>query len=250
MYETIAPYFDDVYPHDVFEAFMAPTVEALTSQLSLSTRKTKLLDLCCGTGRAINLFKGGDGIDAIGIDINPTLIDKAKINCPWANFHVRSVLDIGDIARPACFDLVLMMGVSILHFTEVERMAIFTTVARCLKPGGLFVFDVLHSEPPAPGSCEAILKKSVQMPDRVAIITYFRLYAEAVAYHFNCVTTTGRMPPFDVKTANDWFPFYPMGVRQALGEASAAGLCDGGTVPSNYPSSVFVAVGRGVGSSR
>lgn len=102
------------------------------------------LDIACGSGRHVRAL-AATGIDICGIDIDPRMIAAAQAADPDhpQRYH------LGDAARgvlgpagPQSLALVCLLNRSLVCFHS-HRLAwgLFSTVARHLRPGGLWVID-------------------------------------------------------------------------------------------------------------
>jgi len=101
--------------------------------------REKVLDLGCGNGRLLQIFKDID-IDYIGVDSSEKLIEIAKRIYPGARFQVANALNL---AFPNnYFDKVY--SVAVLHHIPSKelRLQFLRGVTRVLKPGGLLVLTV------------------------------------------------------------------------------------------------------------
>ena len=98
------------------------------------------LDLGCGTGVLCRALSG-HGVEARGVDLSEGMIAIARERAPALRF------DVGDMVtcRPeGPFDLVTCTGDALNHiFDPADLRRIFANVRDCLRPGGLFVFDLL-----------------------------------------------------------------------------------------------------------
>jgi ubiquinone/menaquinone biosynthesis C-methylase UbiE len=103
------------------------------------------LDSGCGTGEHA-LLLASLGIEAVGVDVSPTAIQKARSKARdrelAATFLVGNVLDLGAVGRS--FRSVIDSGM--FHtLADDERQRYVTELARCIEPGGR-VFMMCFSE--------------------------------------------------------------------------------------------------------
>ena len=97
------------------------------------------LDLCCGTGRLLELLEG-TGIAATGLDVSRHQLAIARRNAPSARL-VRA--DVRSFRLGRRFDVVTCLFDSLNYLTTKGDLAqALSNVRRHLSPGGIFVFDV------------------------------------------------------------------------------------------------------------
>jgi len=117
---------------------------------SLPGTKANFLDVGCGNGTLIGTVIGRwPDVEATGLDLQPDLIDEARIGVPDATFEVGSA---DDLPFPdASFDVVSAITLfSSIPTTDMERAAA-TEVARVLRPGGWLVwYDLRYDNPNNP----------------------------------------------------------------------------------------------------
>ena len=112
-----------------------------------------ILDLCCGSGQITEALSKR-GFAMTGIDISAEMIDLARHNAPSCHFLLG---DARSFELPTALDGVISTQDSMNHIVRIEDLsAVFESVHRVLRPGGLFVFDVLlgdlyHPEPQSLG---------------------------------------------------------------------------------------------------
>ena len=100
----------------------------------------RVLDLGCGDGRLIELVLGArpDVRDAVGIDLSPPMLDRARARFADRS-HVRVVEH--DLREPlpdlGSFDVVVS-GFAIHHLTHDRKRTLFDEIVRVLRPGGVF----------------------------------------------------------------------------------------------------------------
>jgi SAM-dependent methyltransferase len=133
-YDALAMFYDHIH------GSRRKTVRYLKKLLKTTPPGArKLLSLACGTGRLEQAFS--KRYEITGIDISKSMVAEAKARCPRGTFYCQ---DMCDIDFEAEFDVVLCAFASINHLLQFEDWdAFFERVARALKPGGLFVFDML-----------------------------------------------------------------------------------------------------------
>ncbi len=105
------------------------------------------LDVACSTGFHVVMLRRM-GVDAVGIDASPKMIEKARANSIACGVNVEYIL--GDMAHLSKrfsegFDIVTCLGDTLPHVKagdDVEQ--ILTEIYKCMNPGGLFVLQ-LHN---------------------------------------------------------------------------------------------------------
>ena len=127
-------------------------IECVGRHHDLDPQAGPILDLCCGTGRHAMqwLERFGNGVDIVGLDLAPNLLQDAARDAS-ANGHGLSLVrgDMRFLPFPdASFRLVLNLFTSFGYFTDqAENQAVFDEVRRVLcDSSGHFVFD--HINPP------------------------------------------------------------------------------------------------------
>ena len=97
----------------------------------------RVLDAGCGTGEQA-LLAAARGADAVGIDVSPTAIERARAKAAErglsARFEVGDALDLGRLGMT--FDTVIDSG--LFHvFGDEERPRYVASLASVLRPGGV-----------------------------------------------------------------------------------------------------------------
>jgi len=101
--------------------------------------KTKVLDLGCGNGRFYDLLKSKK-IDYLGIDNSSSMINRAKMNFPDAEFRLGDMVDL-DLPNNS-FDVVLSIA-SLHHIPSKHlRRKTASEMNRVLKKGGVLILTV------------------------------------------------------------------------------------------------------------
>jgi|TARA_B110000263_G_scaffold187380_1_gene165028 cyclopropane fatty-acyl-phospholipid synthase-like methyltransferase len=98
-------------------------------------RGTTLLDLGCGAGIPTTMRLAED-FDVTGVDISPGQTARARKNVPNATFVTADIAEVD--FPPNSFDAVTAFY-SIIHVPREEHYALFQSVVRWLRPGGVFM---------------------------------------------------------------------------------------------------------------
>ncbi|MEA4863575.1 MAG: class I SAM-dependent methyltransferase [Victivallaceae bacterium] len=119
-------------------AFLDRSAEWIAS-LAAPSEGRRLLDLGCGPGLYTGRFRA-KGFTVFGIDISRRSIEFAKSRSgTQISYRCGSYLDE---ELPGNIDLAIMIYCDFGVLSAAHRAALLRKVSACLKPGGLFVFDV------------------------------------------------------------------------------------------------------------
>jgi SAM-dependent methyltransferase len=137
-YEALAPFYDrytQTFGHDRWLA----NIEAIA--LSHGLRGRRLLDLGCGTGKSfMPMLDRGYAVTAC--DVSPAMVERARARAAGTDAVV-VVADARSLPVLGCFDLVTCIDDGLNYLLTDEELALaFEGVARNLRPGGLFAFDL------------------------------------------------------------------------------------------------------------
>ena len=94
-----------------------------------------VLDAGCGTGR-VGVELARRGIDVVGVDLDATMLEKARDKHPGVPWIVGDVADV-DLGRT--FDVVLLAGNVMIFLAPGTEAAVVTNLARHVEPGGALV---------------------------------------------------------------------------------------------------------------
>jgi SAM-dependent methyltransferase len=137
LYDEIASFYDP-WSRSVTEDVGFYVEEALASG-------GPVVELAVGTGRiAIPIAQAG--VDVIGVDSSPGMLDIARRAADSAGVSSRVDLRLGDLRDPPVTErapLVICPFRSLLHMeTEDEKLRALRAARGLLEPAGRFVFDV------------------------------------------------------------------------------------------------------------
>ncbi|MBI5881529.1 MAG: methyltransferase domain-containing protein [Elusimicrobia bacterium] len=142
-------FFDPSFytPADTSHVAAAPAeVRGLLRLLKLR-RGASILDLCCGPGRH-SLLLAEKGFQVTGLDYSPSYIRQARDKARRAGLEARFTRgDMKELRFHGEFDAVLNLFTSFGYFDRwSDNLKTLQGAARALKPGGLFLMDVMNGD--------------------------------------------------------------------------------------------------------
>jgi len=130
--------------------FMTPGGEGNIANMieGLETQDRRILDIGCGIGGPAFVLASQYGADVVGVDIEPQLIEQARIRADKLKMGYKCEfvqVDPGPLPFPdESFDIVFSAGVVM---TIDDKQQVFAEALRVLKPGGIFtVYDWMKNE--------------------------------------------------------------------------------------------------------
>ena len=136
-YDSFAPFYD-LYTHDYEYGPWLRNIEDAAIRQGL--RGSRLLDVGCGTGKSF-LPLLARGYDVTACDISPGMVERARAAAGGAAEVL--VADARELPVLGRFDLVLSIDDALNYLISAEELgSAFEGVARNLRPGGIFAFDL------------------------------------------------------------------------------------------------------------
>lgn len=132
-----------------YDAFNAPGADDTAFYLAEAKKaRGPVLELACGTGRLTLPLKKA-GADITGLDVAAPMLALARAKAAAAGLKIPFVrADARRYAPRRRFALVFMAFNSLQLFARrADLEGLFSSVRRCLAPGGKFVFDVFNPHP-------------------------------------------------------------------------------------------------------
>jgi SAM-dependent methyltransferase len=137
-YDAFAPFYNR-FTHDYRYDRWLDAIEAVA--LSHGLAGNRLLDIGCGTGKSF-LPMLERGYEVTACDISPEMVELAREATEGTDAEV-TVADMRDLPVLGRFDLVTGIDDALNYMLSDEELeSAFEGVARNLRPGGLFVFDL------------------------------------------------------------------------------------------------------------
>jgi SAM-dependent methyltransferase len=139
-FRAVAPYYDYLMRWIPYERW-ADYIESLFS--SMRRRPTRMLDLCCGTGR-FGLAMALRGYEVVGVDLSAPMVEVAAENARGARVTMPvAVADACALPFSGAFDAVVSVFDSLNNVTHEGGIeAAFRSAFEALTPRGLFILDV------------------------------------------------------------------------------------------------------------
>lgn len=141
-------YWRTLFPFMFPETRFAQTPAQMRQLVRLAKpRGREALDLCCGPGRC-SVALARLGFRVTGVDKTPFLLNKARRLGRALRRPIEFVrADMRDFVRPGAFDLAISMFTSFGYFDDqTEDLAVLRNIFASLRPGGVFVIDVMGKE--------------------------------------------------------------------------------------------------------
>jgi len=98
----------------------------------------RLLDLGAGSGRLYRHVPAG--VEYIGVDISPGMLEEAKKDHPSAAFFEADILHVHSLDKLGQFDYVFVIAVA-HHLDDKELKKLFSSILKRLKPDGIAILS-------------------------------------------------------------------------------------------------------------
>ena len=135
-------FYADIYDYLVFNTIKNDYEIGFIINNALPSSKSVILDIGCGTGHHVGAL-GAKGLDVLGIDISPSMIEKAKQSYPDYKFQVADALD-SNLFQSDTFTHILCMYFTIYYFKDKTQF--FNNCFRWLMPGGYLIVHLVDRE--------------------------------------------------------------------------------------------------------
>lgn len=137
-YEAFAPFYD-AYTHSYDHERWLANLEAVA--IGLGLRGRRLLDVACGTGKSFMPMLSR-GYEVTACDISPAMVERARWRSRLEPAEVL-VADMRELPTLGAFDIATCLDDSLNYLLSEQELALaLAGIARNLRHGGLFVFDL------------------------------------------------------------------------------------------------------------
>lgn len=122
----------------LFKVLLETIVRLLADRLP----GARICDVACGEGYVSRALVAAGAREVAGVDLSSVLIDEARrrADAPTLSYAVDDAHTLSTIADSSCDVCVSQMAMMDI----ADHRAAFTSVRRVLRPGGAFVFSMLH----------------------------------------------------------------------------------------------------------
>lgn len=132
-------FYAEIYDYLVFNAVRNDYEVGTIFNNTSPNEKSVVADIGCGTGHQVNDLAKRD-LHVIGIDVSPSMIEKAKTNFPNRNFKV------GDALDRFLFNTTSLTHITCLYFTIYhisDKRRFFNNCMAWLMPGGYLIVHLV-----------------------------------------------------------------------------------------------------------
>lgn len=139
--------YDDFYADIYDELVLDPKknefeIGEIMNITQMKPQKSRVLDIGSGRGHHVGYLQNNN-YDVVGIDISPTMIQKAKSKYPNAKFEV------GDVTKSMLYEPDTFTHIQCLYFTIYyidNKRAFFENCYKWLKPGGYLAIHLVNRD--------------------------------------------------------------------------------------------------------
>jgi len=140
--EVYDTFYANIYDYLVFNNLKDDYEVGMIVNKATPSSSSKILDVGCGTGHHVASL-ASKGLDVLGIDISPSMIDKAKLNFPDYKFNVGNALTDSEF-EPDSFTHILCMYFTIYYFKDKKQF--FDNCYKWLQPGGYLIVHLVDRD--------------------------------------------------------------------------------------------------------
>ncbi len=140
-YAELAPHYDEMGKDPAIETFYEEWRRSLiVAMAELRVRPRVLVDLACGTGNTTVPWTRGRGLRVVGVDRSEAMLRVARRKSSAVRWYRQ---ELAEMDVPERADVVTCHFDALNHvLREAELQRVFRNVARILREGGLFQFDL------------------------------------------------------------------------------------------------------------
>lgn len=129
--------------YDAFNEAHSALINATLEKILKKYDVTSVLDLTCGTGSQV-FWLARCGFTVVGSDINGKMLKIAKEKARHEAIDITFIKGDMRTTQIGKFDAVITIFNSIGHLTKIDFEIALRNIARNLKKGGLYIFDIAN----------------------------------------------------------------------------------------------------------
>ncbi len=139
-FTSVAPYYDELMHQVPYRMWVGYYLLLLSHQ---NQHPKRILDVCCGTGTMCELLTAEEK-EMAGVDLSAEMIRQAKKKAGKNRQEIRyEVGDAAEFEMDEQYDAAFSFFDSLNNILEVDHLQrAFIQIAKHVKPGGSFIFDV------------------------------------------------------------------------------------------------------------
>lgn len=138
-YDEKASHYDD------FNVSYTRPINELVEKIFRKHKVKSVVDVTCGTGLQV-FWLHDRGFSVAGSDISKKMLAVAKAKARKQKANIKLVLADMRTVRLGTFDGAIAMSSAVGHLTKRDFEIAIRNVAKNLKPGGIFIFDIFNLE--------------------------------------------------------------------------------------------------------
>jgi SAM-dependent methyltransferase len=135
-------FYADIYDYLVFSNQKNEYEVGEIVNKTTPSSQSRILDVGSGTGHHVAELSI-QGLDVLGIDISPSMVDKARIDFPKYKFEVADATNSGEFG-PNMFTHIMCMYFTIYYIQD--KVQFFQNCMKWLKPGGYFILHLVDRD--------------------------------------------------------------------------------------------------------
>jgi ubiquinone/menaquinone biosynthesis C-methylase UbiE len=132
-------FYAEIYDYLVYNNYKDDYEVGEIINKTTPTSSSKILDIGCGTGNQVVNFVS-KGYDALGIDISPSMIEKAKEKYPKYDFQVADAINVDEFGSNS-FTHITCLYFTVYYFENKRQL--FENIYKWLMPGGYFIVHLV-----------------------------------------------------------------------------------------------------------
>jgi SAM-dependent methyltransferase len=135
-------FYADIYDYLVFSNQKDDYEVGEIVNKTSPTSESRILDVGSGTGHHVAEL-ASQGFDVIGIDLSPSMVEKAKKEFPKYKFQVGDATNSGEFG-PNSFTHIMCMYFTIYYIQD--KIHFFQNAMKWLKPGGYLILHLVDRD--------------------------------------------------------------------------------------------------------
>lgn len=133
-YTILSKYYHYIFPSNLNEKSFLDS--------HIIEKKSNALDIGCGIGNTSSFLKEHAN-HVVGIDLNPSMIAKAKANFPSIQFLALDMRQL-EMLTPMTFDVITCFGNTLVHINNDDAQKVLQQVAKLANPNAQLFIQIIN----------------------------------------------------------------------------------------------------------